>query len=197
MDMPSGCARPSSFSGGLCAYGRIYALRRTAAAVIEGGFAMYRYPASTSTLKMRRRMSILLVLTLVLAIACISLSIAYAKAASANANTSAILVAKAQNEISNAKTRAYQLTQTSSSTVSAMIAQVRQHIYALHQINELTTGIFGGSQVFIDETLLSTCDTYLNECDTKIQGGYVLSDTFVLLRDTIDALYERISSASA
>lgn len=158
---------------------------------------MYRYPTSTSSLKMRRRMSILLVLTLVLAIACISLGIAYGRAANANVNTSKILVAKAQNEVSNAKTRAYQLTQASSSSVAAMVAQVRQHVYALHQINELTTGIYGGRQVFIDETLLTTCDEFLNECDAKIQGGSSLSVTFVNLRDAIDALYESISLAAA
>lgn len=158
---------------------------------------MYRYPVSSSSLKLRKRLSILLVLALVLAIACAGLGIAYGRAAKANANTSSILLAKAQNEVSNAKTRAYQLTQASSSTVAATVALVRQHIYALRQLNDLMTGIYGGGASFIDMSLLESCETLLNDCDLKLQSGASLSVTFVELRDAVDSLYNSISVALA
>lgn len=116
-------------------------------------------------------MSILLVLTLVLAIACISLGIAYSRGGKRKHEYVQDSVAKAAKRGLQRKDACLPAYAASSSSVAAMVAQVRQHVYALHQINELTTGIYGRRQVFIDEALLSACDEFLNECDARIQGG--------------------------
>ncbi|MDR3050223.1 MAG: hypothetical protein LBU67_00695 [Oscillospiraceae bacterium] len=150
---------------------------------------MYRYAAPRSA-RSRNQQTLLFLLTLALAITCISLLFAYLRASSINVNTHSVLISRMQSEVSQAKTRAYQLTQTGGSKIESMIAMVRQHVYAMRVINEMSSGVYGAGTVLVQDALINDCITFLDQCDAKLQTGSVLMETYALLRVAIDKLYE-------
>ena len=151
---------------------------------------MYHYVNPINTKKRRRQMQILMALCLVLLIACVSLFIAYQRASQESRAAGEMLVAKMQTEASNARSRAYSLSQTSGSSATALIAATRQHIYAMRVINELTAGIYGAGRYLIDPDQITACITLLDECDTKQAAGLVLTTTYTNLRSAVEVLYE-------
>mgnify|MGYP003538587232 CR=1 FL=1 len=65
---------------------------------------------------------------------------------------------------------------------------MRSHIYALQSLNTLTANIYGPGTVLADASLLATCTATLDECDTRIQAGSVVTEQTSRLRDHIDTL---------
>ena len=122
----------------------------------------------------------------ILVIACISLFIAYRNASNTSANTRAMLVSRMQKEATDAKARAYELTQSGGSKLDALVAVVRQHVYAMKTINDITAGIYGPGNVLVNETSINNCIVYLDESDKKNQTGAVRTGTFTSLREAID-----------
>ena len=65
---------------------------------------------------------------------------------------------------------------------------MRSHIYTLQSLNTLTANIYGAGTLITDADLLSACMSTLDQCDTRLQAGSVLTDLTTQLRDQIDEL---------
>jgi len=155
---------------------------------------MYPYgQSSRSSNASKTQQTILLLLLLALTIVCIGLAIVYSSASRVNDATHRVLVSRIQIEVSNARTRAAQLLPTGGSRTEAMVATVRQHVYAVRTINEMAVGIYGVGNALVNETLINNCIELLDQCDQKIQKGEVVTGTFDDLSSAIDILYEQIS----
>ncbi len=151
---------------------------------------MYRYNQPSRGGRSRNFQTILQLITLLLFIATVSLGFAYFRTARINANTHTVLVARLQNEVSQAKTSSDQLTGTGGSKISSLIATVRQHVYAARVLNEMSTGIYGPGNVLVQDALINDCITVLNSCDRGVQTGSVLTGVFAELRVAITKLYD-------
>jgi len=155
---------------------------------------MYRYgQPSRSSSASKTQQTILLLLLLALTIVCIGLAIVYSSASRANANTHRVLISQIQIEVSSARTRAAQLLPTGGSRTEAMVATVRQHVYAARTINEMAARIYGAGNVLVHEMYINNCVELLDECDRRMQTGRVVTDTFDELSSAIELLYEQVS----
>ena len=155
---------------------------------------MYRYgQPSRSSNASKTQQTILLLLLLAVTIVCIGLAFAYSSASRVNDNTHRVLVQRMQIEVSNARTRAAQLLPTGGSRTESMVATVRQHVYAVRTINEMTALIYGPGNVLVNEMLINKCIELLDQCDQKMQRGEVVTGTFDELNSAIEVLYEQVS----
>lgn len=149
---------------------------------------MYRYGQPPRSSRSKYQQTVLLLLLLVLIVTSVSLAIAYADASRANDTTRNALLLRLKNEISWARTRASQLLPTGGSKTESAVATVRQHVYAVRTVNELTASIYGAGKVLINEASINVCVGLLDECDVKIQSGAVVTDTYNSLVNAIEDL---------
>ncbi len=151
---------------------------------------MYRYNQPYRGGRSRNFQTVLQLVTLLLFIATVSLGFAFFRTSRINTNTHNVLIARLQNEVSQAKTSAEQLTGNGGSKVASLIATVRQHVYAARVLNEVSTGIYGPGNVLVQDALINDCITVLNTCDRGVQTGAVLTGVYAELGVAVTKLYE-------
>ena len=149
---------------------------------------MYSFQANAGRRKNKQTRRLLYVVIFVLVIALAGVSLAYYRSTKVSEATSDALIARAMSEAAAAQNAVYRLTQSSGTNTTVLLAAVRSHIYALQSLNTLTANIYGPGTVLADANLLSTCTATLDECDTRIQAGSVVTEQTSSLRDNIDAL---------
>ena len=149
---------------------------------------MYSFQANAGRRKNKQTRRLLYVVIFVLVIALAGVSVAYYRSMKVSDATSDALIARAMSEAAAAQNAVYRLTQSSGTNTTVLLAAVRSHIYALQSLNTLTANIYGPGTVLADANLLATCTATLDECDTRIQAGSVVTEQTSSLRDNIDAL---------
>ena len=70
----------------------------------------------------------------------------------------------------------------------SLLSTVRSHIYALQSINAIAGNIYGAGTTLVDSTQLATCISIIQQCETRMQAGSVLTDLFTQLRDQVDLI---------
>ena len=149
---------------------------------------MYSFQANTGRRKNKQTRRLLYVIIFILVIALIGVSFAYYRSTKVSEATGDALIARAMSEAAAAQNAVYRLTQSSGTNTTVLLASVRSHIYALQSLNTLTANIYGPGTVLADASLLAACTATLDECDTRIQAGSVVTEQTSNLRDSIDAL---------
>lgn len=149
---------------------------------------MYSFQANAGRRKNKQTRRLLYVIIFVLVIALAGVSLAYYRSTKVSDATSDALIARAMSEAAAAQNAVYRLTQSSGTNTTVLLAAVRSHIYALQSLNTLTANIYGPGTVLADANLLAACTVTLDECDTRIQAGSVVTEQTSSLRDNIDAL---------
>jgi len=149
---------------------------------------MYSFQANTGRRKSKQTRRLLYVIIFILVIALIGVSFAYYRSTKVSEATGDALIARAMSEAAAAQNAVYRLTQSSGTNTTVLLAAVRSHIYALQSLNTLTANIYGPGTVLADASLLAACTATLDECDTRIQAGSVVTEQTSNLRDSIDAL---------
>jgi len=149
---------------------------------------MYSFQANTGRRKSKQTRRLLYVIIFILVIALAGVSLAYYRSTKVSDATSDALIARAMSEAAAAQNAVYRLTQSSGTNTTVLLAAVRSHIYALQSLNTLTANIYGPGTVLADANLLAACTATLDECDTRIQAGSVVTEQTSSLRDNIDAL---------
>ena len=149
---------------------------------------MYSFQANTGRRKLKKTRRLLYIVIFILVIALVGVSLAYLRSTKVANTTSDALIARAISEASAAQNAVYRLTQSSGTNTTVLLASVRSHIYALQSLNVLTANIYGPGTVLADTELLAACTATLDECDTRIQAGSVVTEQTSTLRDNIDAL---------
>ena len=149
---------------------------------------MYSFQANAGRRKNKQTRRLLYVVIFVLVIVLAGVSLAYYRSTKVSDATSDALIARAMSEAAAAQNAVYRLTQSSGTNTTVLLAAVRSHIYALQSLNTLTANIYGPGTVLADANLLAACTAMLDECDTRIQAGSVVTEQTSSLRDNIDAL---------
>ena len=154
---------------------------------------MYSFQAGSGRLKNKQLVRLLYIIIFILIIALVGVTFAYVKAARVSEATSEALIARAVSEAGSAQNAVYRLTQSSGTNTASLLATVRGHIYTLQSLNTLTANIYGAGTLVADADLLTSCVSTLDQCDTRLQAGSVLTDLTTQLRDQIDELVASFS----
>lgn len=149
---------------------------------------MYSFQANAGRRKSKQTRRLLYIVIFVLVVALLGVSLAYYRSTKVNDATGEALIARAMSEAAAAQNAVYRLTQSSGTNTTVLLATVRSHIYALQSLNTLTANIYGPGTVLTDAELLAACTATLDECDTRIQAGSVVTEQTSRLRDNIDTL---------
>lgn len=154
---------------------------------------MYSFQAGSGRRKNKQLVRLLYIIIFILIIAQVGVTYAYVKAARVSEATSEALIARAVSEAGSAQNAVYRLTQSSGTNTASLLATVRGHIYTLQSLNTLTSNIYGAGTLVADADLLTSCVSTLDQCDTRLQAGSVLTDLTTQLRDQIDELVASFS----
>ena len=154
---------------------------------------MYSFQAGSGRRKNKQLVRLLYIIIFLLIIALVGVTFAYVKAARVSEATSEALIARAVSEAGSAQNAVYRLTQSSGTNTASLLATVRGHIYTLQSLNTLTANIYGAGTLVADADLLTSCVSTLDQCDTRLQAGSVLTDLTTQLRDQIDDLVASFS----
>ena len=154
---------------------------------------MYSFQAGSGRRKNKQLVRLLYIIIFILIIALVGVTFAYVKAARVSEATSESLIARAVSEAGSAQNAVYRLTQSSGTNTASLLATVRGHIYTLQSLNTLTANIYGAGTLVADADLLTSCVSTLDQCDTRLQAGSVLTDLTTQLRDQIDELVASFS----
>lgn len=154
---------------------------------------MYSFQAGSGRRKNKQLVRLLYIIIFILIIALVGVTYAYVKAARVSEATSEALIARAVSEAGSAQNAVYRLTQSSGTNTASLLATVRGHIYTLQSLNTLTANIYGAGTLVADADLLTSCVSTLDQCDTRLQAGSVLTDLTTQLRDQIDELVASFS----
>ena len=154
---------------------------------------MYSFQAGSGRRKNKQLVRLLYIIIFILIIALVGVTFAYVKAARVSEATSEALIARAVSEAGSAQNAVYRLTQSSGTNTASLLATVRGHIYTLQSLNTLTANIYGAGTLVADADLLTSCVSTLDQCDTRLQSGSVLTDLTTQLRDQIDELVASFS----
>lgn len=155
---------------------------------------MYSFQAGAGRRKNKQTIRLLSVIIFLLIAALIGVTFAYMRSAKVNEATSEALIARAISEAGSAQNAVYRLTQSSGTNTTTLLATVRSHIYSLQSLNILTSNIYGPGTILADAELLNTCVKTLDECETRLQAGSVLTDLTTTLRDNVDAVVASFSA---
>ena len=149
---------------------------------------MYSFQANAGRKKNKQLVRLLYVIIFILIIALAGVSVSYMRTQSVGKATSDALKARVVSEATEAQSAVYRLTQSSGTNTMTLLSTVRSHIYALQSINAIAGNIYGAGTTLVDSTQLATCISIIQQCETRMQAGSVLTDLHTDLRDQIDQI---------
>ena len=149
---------------------------------------MYSFQANAGRKKNKRIVHLLYVIIFILIVALAGVSVSYLRTQGVSEATSDALKARVVSEATEAQTAVYRLTQSSGTNTMSLLSTVRSHVYALQSINAIAGNIYGAGTVLVDGELLASSISIIQQCETRMQAGSVLTDLFTDLRDQIDQI---------
>ena len=149
---------------------------------------MYSFQANAGRKKSRQLVRLLYVIIFVLIIALAGVSVSYLRTQGVSEATSDALKARVVSEATEAQAAVYRLTQSSGTNTMSLLSTVRSHVYALQSINAIAGNIYGAGTVLVDGELLASSISIIQQCETRMQAGSVLTDLHTQLRDQIDQI---------
>ncbi len=150
---------------------------------------MYSFQTNvTGKKRYKRIIRLLLVLVFILVITLAAVVYSFLQQRNKAAVVTDSLGARALSEAGSAQSAVYRLTQSSGTNTSALLADIRSHIYAMQCLNTLASNIYGADVHITDPSALETCMNTLDACQVRLQAGGVLTTQFTQLRDEVDAV---------
>ena len=149
---------------------------------------MYSFQANAGRKKNKQLVRLLYVIIFILIIALAGVTVSYVRAQNVGEVTTDALKARVISEATEAQSAVYRLTQSSGTNTMSLLSTVRSHIYALQSINSIAGNIYGAGTTLVDSTQLATCISIIQQCETRMQAGSVLTDLHTQLRDEIDEI---------
>lgn len=156
---------------------------------------MYSFQANAGRKKNKQLIRLLYLVIFILVIALIGVSLAYFRSTGVSDATSSALLTRAMSEATGAQSAVYRLTQSSGTNTMTLLSTLRAHIYSLQSINAIAGNIYGVGTSLSDSDLLASCIDIINQCETRMQAGSVLTDLFTQLRDQVDLIVAGFSGA--
>ena len=155
---------------------------------------MYSFQANAGRKKNKQLVRLLYVIIFVLIIALAGVTVSYLRTQGVSEATADALKARVISEATEAQSAVYRLTQSSGTNTMTLLSIVRSHIYALQSINAIAGNIYGAGTILVDSDLLASCISIIQQCETRMQAGSVLTDLHTQLRDQIDQIVASVGN---
>ena len=155
---------------------------------------MYSFQANAGRKKNKQLIRLLCLVIFILTIALIGVTFAYLRSTGVSDATSSALLSRSLSEASEAQGAVYRLTQSSGTNTMTLLSTVRAHIHSMQSINSIAANIYGVGTNIANEERLASCISIINQCETRMQAGSVLTDLFTQLRDQVDLIVADFSS---
>jgi len=149
---------------------------------------MYSFQANAGRKKNKQLVRLLYVIIFILIIALAGMTVSYLRTQRVGEATTDALKARVVSEATEAQSAVYRLTQSSGTNTMSLLSTVRSHVYALQSINAIAGNIYGAGTTLVDGDLLVSCISIIQQCETRMQAGSVLTDLHTQLRDQIDQI---------
>lgn len=129
----------------------------------------------------------ILILALSIAVALdIVLAIVLLSGSTSDTKLSDTLISYSRTNVANARTTAAQLSRTGSSYTTQMLGDMKQYIYGVDQINQISQALLGRklySQTAIDAALAA-----IEQCETKTLAGQAMDEPLATLWAQVNQL---------
>ena len=147
---------------------------------------MYSFQANAGRKKNKQLVRLLYVIIFILIIALAGVTVSYVRSQGVSEATADALKSRVISEATEAQSAVYRLTQSSGTNTMTLLSTVRSHVYALQSINAIAGNIYGAGTILVDSDLLASCISIIQQCETRMQAGSVLTDLHTQLRDQVD-----------
>lgn len=101
------------------------------------------------------------------------------------------LVSRVRQDIAAARSVAPQMSRSGGSNTYRWLAQTRQYLYGITQLNELTTALFGDRQMLVPQEEVNIGMTAVDNCITQMQEGLAIDTPLSMLWKQLDILNEK------
>ncbi|MEG0766177.1 MAG: hypothetical protein RR482_00530 [Clostridia bacterium] len=136
----------------------------------------------------RRQQQVMLVVLCILLFGNIFQAFAYRSVSMRDARMREALVIRVQSEISSARSTSRLLSRTGGSNTSTLLSKVRQHVYGVQQLNDLTASLYGATRTLIQEDLVNAALAAIHTCEGKLVSGMALDAPLSELWQQLDAM---------
>lgn len=114
-------------------------------------------------------------------------------ASNRNGRLREVLIVQGSQETSAAVEGAQQLSRTGGSYTISQLGTIRQHLYAIRQLNALTAALFGANRGLVSNEKIDQAMQSLTTCESRLLAGQTIDVPLANLR----ALLEGISADMA
>jgi len=100
------------------------------------------------------------------------------------------LIAQVRADITSARSLSAQLSRLGGSSTQRYLAEIRQYLYGVSQLNGLTGQIFGGGQRLVPQDTVTEAVAAVDACEARLQEALAIDTPMAELQQALAALKE-------
>lgn len=143
----------------------------------------------------KKTRDILIIAVAVLLILNVAQFILYRSTATRDSILRDAIVSQAGSDINSAVSAASNVARTGGSNTQRLLSEIRQYLYSVTRLNQMTEMLFGGGQMVVPQDTVDAAVAALDACEAKQQAAAALDvplselwQTLGELRQAVDAL---------
>jgi len=140
----------------------------------------------------RKTRDVLVIVILIMMIVAVLLACLYVRALADARRISGVLTVQGGQEITQAQNYLAQLSRAGGSRTTQQIGQLRQHLYAIQQLNQLTQSLLGGNASVAGGSVIRQALDVVSECESRLLKGQAIDEQLQTLRALLDTLGEQV-----
>lgn len=141
----------------------------------------------------RRTRDILIILLCLFVLLNVAQYVFYRATGTRDADLRTALVTRVRADLDAARTTAMQFSRIGGSTTQRLLAETRQYLYGVKQLNELTSLIFGGGQMLVPQATVDAAIKLIETCESRAASGQTIDTPMSELWQTLGTLQEAAS----
>ncbi|HML47728.1 MAG TPA: hypothetical protein PKE04_13365 [Clostridia bacterium] len=104
-----------------------------------------------------------------------------------------VLIVQGTLEINSAVEYAQQLSRTGGSYTVSQLATIRQHLYAIKQLNALTASLYGANRGIVSNEKIDQAMQYLSSCESRLLAGQTIDVPLANLRSLLESVSKDVA----
>jgi hypothetical protein len=145
------------------------------------------YYAQKRAMTKRSRDALILII-LLLMMALIVTTGLYVRLAQRDASAGMLLLGEGSDELGQARASMSQISRVGGSSSSQAISRLRQHLYAIGRLNDISAELYGARYVLVDNASISRALDAVNKCETRLLQGQAIDEQLQTLRVILDQI---------
>lgn len=147
-----------------------------------------RFPRRYGWSNQQRHFTILLVVAIAGIVTSLILGGILVTSSTSDAALHDILYARARLEESSAREITARLSRTGGTNTQHQLALLRQHLYALEQLNALSDSLLTRDKTFVPSDLITQAVSHVDRCETLLLTGQAIDSPMMDLRSVLSEI---------